>query len=80
MYGSIYQDEMNNYKKVIEEQFSHIAENAKKQGLKIVRWAFDYVAQDRQGRAVPKNTIYEKMALDFAKECAEKFMPNVESV
>lgn len=81
MYGSIYQDEMSkDWKKIISEQFEHCADKCKKDNLEIVKWAFDYVAEDKQGKSVLRNTMFAKIALDYAKECANTHMPGVANV
>lgn len=80
MYGSIYQDEMPKYRDVISEQFRHCAKYAENHDQEIIRWAFDYVAESKNGNPIPVNKIFKKMALDYAKECADTYMKGVKSV
>lgn len=80
MYGSIYQDEMGKYQEIIKNQFRHCAKHAEENNLEIVMWGFDYIAENKKGSPVPKNKIFEKIALDYAKDCAETYMKGVKSV
>lgn len=70
-YGSLYDDEMSNYKRKIEEQFRDCVEKAKKDDMEIVTWGFDVLVRDSL-----KKTIAES----FVEDCAKKYFPGIKNV
>lgn len=70
-YGSIYDDEKDSYKEVVEKQFKDCSENATKNKQEVVRWAFDVLVEDE----IEKSKIQ-----NFVNQCAKKYFPKVESV
>ena len=71
MYGSLYNDEMSNYKEKIEEQFKETSEMARRENMTVVRWGFDVLVEDKEDKT---------RAEAFVNECAEKYFPKVKSI
>lgn len=77
-YGSIYDDEKKNYRKIVENQFYNCSKDAKEKGLNIVKWGFDVIVED--DRYAGKDIVTKEEIEKFVKKCAKKYFPGVESV
>ncbi len=70
-YGSIYNDEADDYKKIVSEQFSGCAKQAIEKKMTVVKWAFDVLVE---------NPEKKKEIQEYVNECAKTYFPNVSKV
>lgn len=70
-YGCLYEEEKQDYKDVIEKQFRECKKRADMNGKEIMTWGFDCLLKD---------PIEKQIAISYAKECADKYLPGLADV